>query len=63
MVAELRGHERQAAAELGQRKTGVRESKPLDASRAAIALELAASIVGPVTTADTVRCGVAPSLV
>ena len=36
LVAELRGHERQAAEELGQRKTRVEEHKPLDASPAAI---------------------------
>jgi hypothetical protein len=35
LLAELRGHERQAAEELGQRKTGVEEPKPLDASPAA----------------------------
>jgi hypothetical protein len=36
LVAELRGHERQAAEELGQRKTHNEEPKPLDASPAAI---------------------------
>jgi hypothetical protein len=36
LVAELRGHERQTAEELGQRKTRVEEHKPLDASPAAI---------------------------
>jgi hypothetical protein len=36
LVAELRGHERQAAEELEQRKTRVEERKPLDASPAAI---------------------------
>jgi hypothetical protein len=40
LFAELRGHERQAAEELGQWKTGVEEPKPLDASPAAIALTL-----------------------
>jgi hypothetical protein len=40
LVAELRGHERQAAEELGQRKTRVEERKILDASPAARALEL-----------------------
>jgi hypothetical protein len=39
LVAELRGHERQAAEELGQWKTRVEERKPLDAS-AAIALAM-----------------------
>ena len=38
LVAELRGHERQAAEELGQWKTRVEERKPLDASQAAITL-------------------------
>src|ERR1019366_3548923 len=33
LVAELRGHERQAAEELEQWKTGVEGPKPLDASR------------------------------
>ena len=36
LVAELRGHERQAAEELEERKTRVEERKPLDASPAAI---------------------------
>jgi hypothetical protein len=36
LVAELCGHERQAAEELGQWKTGVEERKALDASPAAI---------------------------
>jgi hypothetical protein len=36
LVAELRGHERQAAGELGQWKTGIEEPKPLDASPSAI---------------------------
>jgi hypothetical protein len=40
LLAELRGHERRAAEELGQWKTGVKEPKPLDASPAAITLEL-----------------------
>jgi hypothetical protein len=40
LVAELRGHERQAAEELGQWKTGVEEPKPLDASPAAITLAM-----------------------
>jgi hypothetical protein len=40
LVAELRGHERQAAEELGRRKTGVEEPKPLDASPAAMTLAL-----------------------
>ena len=40
LVAELRGHERQAAEELEQWKTRVKEPKPLDASRAAIRLAL-----------------------
>jgi hypothetical protein len=40
LVAELRGHQRQAAGELGRRKTGVEEPKPLDASPAAITLAL-----------------------
>ena len=40
LFAELRGHERQAAEELGQWKTGVEERKPLDASRAAITLAM-----------------------
>jgi hypothetical protein len=43
-VAELRGHERQAAEELGQWKTGGEEHKPLDASPVAITLTAAASI-------------------
>jgi hypothetical protein len=34
LVAELRGHERLAAEELGQWKTGIEERKPLDASPA-----------------------------
>jgi hypothetical protein len=34
LVAGLRGHERQAAEELGQWKSGVEERKPLDASPA-----------------------------
>jgi hypothetical protein len=38
LVAELCGHERQAAEELEQRKTRVEERKPLDASPAAITL-------------------------
>jgi hypothetical protein len=40
LVAELRGHERQAAEELKQRKTHVEERKPLDASPAAITLAM-----------------------
>jgi hypothetical protein len=36
LVSEIRGHERQAAEELGQRKTVVEEPKPPDASAAAI---------------------------
>ena len=40
LVAELHGHERQAAEELGQGKTGIEERKPLDASQAAITLAL-----------------------
>ena len=40
LVAELRGHERQAAEELGQWKTGVEEPKVIDASPAAITLAL-----------------------
>jgi hypothetical protein len=40
LVAELRGHERQAAEELEQRKTRVEERKPLDASPAAITLAM-----------------------
>ena len=36
LVAERRGHERQAAEELGQGKTGVEERKPVDASPAAV---------------------------
>jgi hypothetical protein len=38
LVVELRGHERQAAEELEQWKTGVEEPKPLDPSQAAIML-------------------------
>jgi hypothetical protein len=38
LFAELRGHERQAAEELERWKTRVGESKPLDASPAAITL-------------------------
>ena len=40
LVAELRGHERQAAEELGQWKTRVEERKPRDVSSAARALEM-----------------------
>jgi hypothetical protein len=40
LVAELRGHERQATEELEQWKTGVEERTPLDASPAAITLAL-----------------------
>jgi hypothetical protein len=40
LVAELRGHERQAVEELGQWKTRVEERKHLDASPAAITLAL-----------------------
>jgi hypothetical protein len=40
LVNELRGHERQAAEELGQWKTGVEEPKVIDASRTAIALAM-----------------------
>jgi hypothetical protein len=39
-VADLRGHERQAAEEFKQRKTHVEERKPLDASPAAVTLAL-----------------------
>jgi len=39
-VAELRGHERQAAEELEQWKTGVEAPKPLDVSPAAITLAM-----------------------
>jgi hypothetical protein len=38
LVAELRGHERQAAEELGQWKRHVEERKPPDASQAAMTL-------------------------
>jgi hypothetical protein len=40
LVAELRGHERQAAEELGQRKTHHEVRKVIDASPAAITLAL-----------------------
>ena len=40
MVAELRGHNRRVAEDLGQRKTRVEERKPLDASPAAVTLAL-----------------------
>jgi hypothetical protein len=40
LVAELRGHERQAAEELEQWKTRVEERKPVDASLAAITLAM-----------------------
>jgi hypothetical protein len=40
LVAELRGHERQAAQELEQWRTRVEEPKPLDASPAAITLAM-----------------------
>jgi len=40
LVAELRGHERQAAEELEQWKTGAEEHKSPNASRAAITLAL-----------------------
>ena len=40
LVADMRGHERQAAEELGQWKTGVEERKVIDATPAAITLEL-----------------------
>jgi len=40
LVAELRGHEHQAAEELGQWKTRVEERKPLDASPAAVTLAM-----------------------
>jgi hypothetical protein len=42
LVAELRGHERQAAAELGQWKAHHEERKSLDASPAAISLAMLA---------------------
>jgi hypothetical protein len=45
LVAELRGHERQAGEELGQGKTRGEERKPLDASPATILLALALSPV------------------
>jgi hypothetical protein len=40
LVAELRGHERQAAEELGQWKTQYEERKVIDASPAAITLAM-----------------------
>ena len=40
LLAELRGHERQAAEELERWKTGAEERKPLDASPTAITLAL-----------------------
>ena len=40
LVAELRGHERQAAEELGQWKTRVEERKVIDASPASITLAM-----------------------
>jgi hypothetical protein len=40
LVAELRGHERQAAQEWGQWKTRVEDRKPLDAPPAAITLAM-----------------------
>jgi hypothetical protein len=40
LVGELRGHERQAAEELGQWKTHIEERKPVGASPAAITLTM-----------------------
>ena len=43
LLAELRGHERRAAEELGQWKTGVKEPKLLDTSPTAITLAMICS--------------------